>query len=269
MADATTYRAGEFAKLASVTVRALRHYDRLGLLKPRRNKAGYRVYTQDDLAALEQILALKFIGIPLRDIAVIRQVTPGLTTALLGAQRAALEIKRVLLDQAIRVLDDADVLLRRQGADTAGINRRVIEVVRTGRAERGWMDTYLELAEKRRRHLLTFTAEARRAARQQMADLWADAKAALGEDPAGAKAQSLADRYVGILKVFSTKDDEKLAGHFRSRPPGVNVGAFLGSVAEVDRARIKATLEPFSDRRVWVFLRRALAVRTTLRAGRP
>ena len=37
------------------TVRALHHYDRLGLLKPNRTEAGYRLYHLGDLARLEQI----------------------------------------------------------------------------------------------------------------------------------------------------------------------------------------------------------------------
>lgn len=40
----------------------------LGLLKPRRSEAGYRVYAPQDLERLEQIVALKFIGIPLAEI---------------------------------------------------------------------------------------------------------------------------------------------------------------------------------------------------------
>jgi hypothetical protein len=55
-----TYRTREFAKLAGVTVRALHHYDRLGLLKPRRTPAGYRAYSTRDLEGLEQIVALKW-----------------------------------------------------------------------------------------------------------------------------------------------------------------------------------------------------------------
>jgi len=42
------YRVHEFAELAGVTVKAVHHYDRLGLLKPARNEAGYRLYTGRD-----------------------------------------------------------------------------------------------------------------------------------------------------------------------------------------------------------------------------
>ena len=62
------YRAHEFAKLAGVTVRALHHYDRIGVLKPRRSSSGHRLYGVGDLERLEQIAALKFLGIPLKEI---------------------------------------------------------------------------------------------------------------------------------------------------------------------------------------------------------
>ncbi|MGA7130436.1 MAG: MerR family transcriptional regulator [Chthoniobacterales bacterium] len=60
------YPPHEFAALAGVTVRALHHYDRLALLKPvRRTEAGYRLYSERDLARLEQIVLLKFSDSPL------------------------------------------------------------------------------------------------------------------------------------------------------------------------------------------------------------
>ena len=61
-------RAREFADLAGVTVRTLHHYDRLGLLKARRSDTGYRLYSERDLERLEQVVALKFLGVPLKQI---------------------------------------------------------------------------------------------------------------------------------------------------------------------------------------------------------
>ena len=84
----------EFAKLAGVTVRALHHYDRLGLLRARRNGTGYRVYAACDMERLEQIVALKFLGIPLKQIGTM--LDPGgleLSEAL-RMQRTVLEEKR-------------------------------------------------------------------------------------------------------------------------------------------------------------------------------
>jgi len=60
MSDSTGvrgYQIHEFARLTGLTVRALQHYDHLGLLKPVRSRAGHRTYSDQDLQALVQILA--------------------------------------------------------------------------------------------------------------------------------------------------------------------------------------------------------------------
>ncbi|GAB3255662.1 MerR family transcriptional regulator [Chitinimonas naiadis] len=62
-------KIGELAKRTGVTIRALRHYDDIGLLSPSgRSDAGYRLYNQRDVARLYQILALRQLGLPLADI---------------------------------------------------------------------------------------------------------------------------------------------------------------------------------------------------------
>ena len=60
---------GEVAELAGVTVRTLHHYDELGLLSPsERSEAGYRLYSYDDLARLQEILIWRQLGFPLAEI---------------------------------------------------------------------------------------------------------------------------------------------------------------------------------------------------------
>jgi DNA-binding transcriptional MerR regulator len=73
---ARTYRVQQFAALAGVTVKTLHHYDRLGLLRPERTAAGYRVYSDDDLQRLAQITALKLVGVPLKGIAPLLGTSP-------------------------------------------------------------------------------------------------------------------------------------------------------------------------------------------------
>jgi DNA-binding transcriptional MerR regulator len=61
---------GDLARLTGVTVRALRHYDEIGLCKPSaRSRAGYRQYTDADVLRLQQILVLRELGLPLTEIA--------------------------------------------------------------------------------------------------------------------------------------------------------------------------------------------------------
>lgn len=90
-----SFRIGEFAQRAGITIRTLRYYDKIGLLKPSgRTEAGQRFYGEMDYARLQQILTLKLIGLPLDDI-----------KNLLTTERAALQDllerqKRVLTEQA-------------------------------------------------------------------------------------------------------------------------------------------------------------------------
>ena len=63
-------RIGDFARLAGVTVRALRHYESEGLLAPAQvdPATAYRFYRFDQLAALDRVLALRDLGFSLGDV---------------------------------------------------------------------------------------------------------------------------------------------------------------------------------------------------------
>ena len=63
------YSTGEFAKMAGVTLRTIRYYDKIGLLKPTTIlDNGYRRYCNRDLITLQKILSLKELGFSLEEI---------------------------------------------------------------------------------------------------------------------------------------------------------------------------------------------------------
>jgi DNA-binding transcriptional MerR regulator len=64
------YGIGRVARLAQVSVRTLRHYDELGLLKPSYvdPMTGYRRYTPEQVLRLHRILVLRDLGVPLAQI---------------------------------------------------------------------------------------------------------------------------------------------------------------------------------------------------------
>lgn len=64
------YTVGEAAKLAGVTRETLRHYDRVGLVRPSRRDewTGYRYYTEQDVVRLKTVRALQQMDLPLREI---------------------------------------------------------------------------------------------------------------------------------------------------------------------------------------------------------
>lgn len=63
------YSSGEFARMAQVSVRTIRFYDKQNILKPSyTTPAGARFYTDSDFVKLQQILLLKYLGFSLEDI---------------------------------------------------------------------------------------------------------------------------------------------------------------------------------------------------------
>lgn len=63
------YSSGQFAKLAGVSLKTIRFYDKQNILKPSyRTPSGARFYTKEDFAKLQQILLFKYLGFSLDDI---------------------------------------------------------------------------------------------------------------------------------------------------------------------------------------------------------
>jgi DNA-binding transcriptional MerR regulator len=61
-----TYQVKDVSQIAGISIRALHHYDEIGLLVPKvRTEAGYRLYTDDDLLRLQQIVIGRELGLPL------------------------------------------------------------------------------------------------------------------------------------------------------------------------------------------------------------
>ncbi|MFD2132400.1 MerR family transcriptional regulator [Pseudogracilibacillus auburnensis] len=63
------YSIGQLSKKTGVTVRTLDYYDEIGLITPSsKTEGGHRLYSDDDVMRLEQVLALKFMGFSLQQI---------------------------------------------------------------------------------------------------------------------------------------------------------------------------------------------------------
>jgi effector-binding domain-containing protein len=96
---------GDFSKLSMVSVKALRYYDEIGLLKPERvdQFTGYRHYSAVQLSKLNRIIALKAMGLSLDEVAkLLRDDVPTASILdLLHAKQA--EIKQRLGEEAARL----------------------------------------------------------------------------------------------------------------------------------------------------------------------
>jgi DNA-binding transcriptional MerR regulator len=69
--EGKVFKIGEFSQLGQVTIRTLRHYDEMALLKPAYTDpdSDYRYYTIEQLPRLNRIIALKELGLSLEQIA--------------------------------------------------------------------------------------------------------------------------------------------------------------------------------------------------------
>lgn len=121
---ATMLKIGEFSKLTQVSVRMLRHYDEIGLLKPAEIDCftDYRYYKEEQLPAMCRIKALKDMGFSLADIVRIMQLD-GNSAALddfLESRRAELCATLAETEYRLKLIDIAKSKLRK--AETTKYN---------------------------------------------------------------------------------------------------------------------------------------------------
>jgi MerR family transcriptional regulator, thiopeptide resistance regulator len=198
------YQASEFAKLTGVTVRALHHYDRLGLLKPSgRTASGYRLYGAKDFARLQQIVTLKFIGLSLKQIKeVLDRDSFDLSTAL-RLQREILGEKRRHLDMAIRAIEKAERLMARDGEPDWETFAKIIEVINM---QNDWEWTKKYYTEEQLQELAQrATPELLESAQRDWAILLKEVDAAVAEgvDPSSERAQALSRRWSALIESFT------------------------------------------------------------------
>jgi DNA-binding transcriptional MerR regulator len=243
------YQVREFAALAGVTVRALHHYDRLAILRPKRSESGYRLYSLRDLERLEQIVALKFLGLPLQQIKTLLDREARALPDVLRSQRLALEEKRRSLDRAIHAIEDAEMVVASGMPAGIQVLAKVIEVIEMQENIEFTKKYYSEeaqakLAERRLEWKPEIQAEVTRA----WNELFRDVEASLDEDPASQKAQALAARWRKLVEGFTGGDPEVSKG--------------LGK-AWADRENWPAATKEQSasvvNPKVWEFIKKAMA----------
>ena len=180
------YRVQEFAALTGVTVKTLQHYDRLSLLRPPRTAAGYRLYADRDRERLQRITALKFLGLPLRQI---KKVLDGDTVPLaeaLRAQRETLAGERDRLERAIQAIEHAESAVARGEADACVLTQLTEAIV--GNEAESMRKYFSDGAWAAWQH------HYRNWPTPPWRELYQDVVAALDEDPSGPVAEALLTR---------------------------------------------------------------------------
>ncbi|MEU6330863.1 MerR family transcriptional regulator [Streptomyces sp. NPDC047049] len=103
-----SYSVGQVSGFAGITVRTLHHYDKAGLLSPSdRSAAGYRLYSDADLARLQQILFYRELGFPLDEIATILEDPQANALEHLRARHRSLNDQIAKLQRLVEVAENA------------------------------------------------------------------------------------------------------------------------------------------------------------------
>ncbi|MDO5290281.1 MAG: MerR family transcriptional regulator [Pseudomonadota bacterium] len=104
-------RIGELARASQSSVRMLRFYESVGLLKPGRAESGYRVYAPEDVTFVKKIKLLNHAGVPLKDIALLRDCLHDEPQDFCHDLRARLAQRKRDIDQQMALLQKSRALI--------------------------------------------------------------------------------------------------------------------------------------------------------------
>lgn len=245
---AKQYPTSSFAARAGVTVRTLRYYDRMGLLKPSFvTEAGHRRYSDRDLIRLEQILAMKYLGFSLEEIGEMARGGLLQLQDSLSLQRQMMEEKREQVDRVIRAIDGLQVAAAAGWELDWETLTMVIKAMQQMQHDKDWwMQHYSEEARRKLEE---------RAKGYSQEQAWADARrwqevidgmkaaAARGDDPASPEVQGLVGRWMGLVNEFTMGDPEIEKGlssgwaEAQERPYGPEVEAYVNRALEIYEER--------------------------------
>lgn len=239
--DEHRWTTGELAEATGITVRTLHHFDQIGLLRPvARSAAGHRRYGEDDVRRLYRILALRDLGVPLREIARVLDSGPGdlgrtvhdqlqrtdrliaryrhLRQRLVALHGAAQKTPRPSIDQLIDVME----AMMRDGHFTT--------------------DQLAHLKDRHRRIGPDGFARWERRCEEIVAEVTAHIREGTG--PADPRAQRTARRWSDLMRDMSGGDKDVLAAMY----------------AKLDGKGAEAATRGIVSTDAWDYLRRALAI---------
>jgi DNA-binding transcriptional MerR regulator len=195
------WKVGELARCTGLSVRALHHYEEIGLLRPAlRSPAGHRLYEQQDVARLQQIQSLRILGLPLEEV---RRLLEGSGVPPLRVLYLHLARLREQIARQTRLAESLKRLARHlESAETVSAEElcQTIEDMTT-------MEKYFttdELAYLRAREEQT-TPERLRQVGEEWAEIIPAVRTAMerGIDPASPEIQDLARRWMGLVEEFT------------------------------------------------------------------
>jgi DNA-binding transcriptional MerR regulator len=195
MTARTSFRtAAETARLLGLTVKALRVFERHGLVQAQRTAAGWRVYGPNELLRLHQVIWLKRLGLKLTQIGAILHDQSVDLDRLLALQEEVLLDRKRSIDQALRLVGKARAKLTLGESLSAD---ELIALTKETAMTREVPDWAKKISPVVDRHLSEADKEVLKKRYDGVAweRLIAEAKSLLGTDPAAPAALALASRW--------------------------------------------------------------------------
>ncbi len=205
------YTIGEFAKLCNVTVKTLRHYEKLNLVFPNYNPDnGYRRYSDLHVVQVETVMALKLLGFSLNEIAALFKDNKQKLTLDLSIQKSALTKK---LNEIAHIIDLIEVVETRQKVGEGDLSNW-IELIKEMKMQSKNLEWYLSQSEEDMRKLSQFQPNKQEAVqlKQQWDDLIARAKQQMSNFDQ-IMFDEIADEWIALTSRFIS-DKRSIAGLF-------------------------------------------------------
>lgn len=197
-------KVGELARRTGLTVRALHHYDEIGLLCPsHRTESGHRLYTAADVARLQQVVSLRQFGFSLEEV----------RDCLDRPDFSPREVIRLQVNRLRQQIElQKDLCQRLEGlarffgtAEEVSADQFLKTIEAMTKMEGYYTPEQREYLKQRREQV---GEEAIRSAEKEWPELIATMKAEMeaGTDPADARVQALAKRWRELVESFTGGD---------------------------------------------------------------
>lgn len=200
------FAIGQFAQLTGVTIRTLRYYDEKGLLVPSAHReSGYRLYSLRDIVRLEQIVALKFIGLSLKEIQTVFEQEDVQWAQMLAVQKQLVAERREQLDQVARAIEQAERSLQRDGECTLQDVLHIIKAIQMEKTTT-WAEQFYSEEQRKNIADAAVSEEYLVDSQKRWAELMMDVRNHLQSDPASPEVRELAQRWRSLINEFTQGD---------------------------------------------------------------
>ena len=204
---------GSLSKLSGVSIRALHHYDQIGLLQPSEvAESGYRYYDDEAIERLWQILFYRELDFPLVEIGEILDSPSFDRNRALTEHRNLLTQKRERLDRLIELVSNAmkgEQNMEFKPFDTSEIDAQREQYAEEAKSRWGNTDAYRESTKR----AAQWTEADKKRMEAESGEIFSGFAALVGTDPADERVQALVARWKAFIsQSYYDCTDEILAG---------------------------------------------------------